>query len=94
MSEPGSPRRLREAPEAGLKRRVKVVQVPDSHADGCLIQFSQIEPALLQDIVLPGEFVELYDAQGRLWVGRIQVVNYIDKSAWVETRWAEYNWAA
>lgn len=94
MSESGRPRRLREAPEGTLKRRVKVDRVPNQHADGCLIQFSQVEPAILQDIILPGEFVELYDDAGRLWVGRIQVTNYIDKTAWVETRWAEYNWAA
>lgn len=94
MSESGRPRHLREAPPGAIKRRVKVNEVPDNHADGCLINFSQIEPRIVSDLVLPGEFVELYDDNGRLWVGRIQVANYIDKTAWVETRWHEYNWAA
>lgn len=76
-----------------MKRRVKMALVPSEHTDGVLVNFSQIEPAHLCEIVLPGEFVELYDDEGRLWVGRIQVANYIDKTAWVETRWHEYNWA-
>lgn len=77
-----------------MKRRVKLLNVPSSASDGVLVSFSQIEPALFSDIVLPGEFVELYDDAGRLWVGRIQVANYIDKTAWIDTRWAEYNWAS
>jgi hypothetical protein len=77
-----------------VKRRVKVSQVPSGCADGVLVNFTQIEPPHLCEIVLPGEFVELYDDAGRLWVGRIQVTNYTDKTAWVETRWHEYNWSA
>lgn len=77
-----------------MKRRVKLLNVPSSAIDGILVNFSQIEPALFSEIVLPGEFVELYDDAGRLWVGRVQVANYIDKTAWIDTRWAEYNWAS
>lgn len=69
---------------------MKVKSVPPTASDGILVNFSDIEP--YSDTLLPGEYVELYDGSGKLWVGRVQVTNYVHKTAWVDTRWAEYLW--
>jgi hypothetical protein len=81
---------VREAAERYVKLRVKVPNVPSTASDGIAINMKDIEPR--QEILLPGEFIELYDGAGKLWVGRVQVTNYLDKTAWVDTRWAEYLW--
>lgn len=81
---------IRESAEYNVKLRAKVPTVPPTASDGILVDFKDLDP--YSEVVLPGEFVELYDDAGRLWVGRIQVTNYVHKTAWVDTRWAEYMW--